>query len=224
MNAKSAGIHAYATDNRQDLPATEHWYNLAGPAGSAQGAAIRAVIGQTGLKSEVGSNGVIAARVLNDHLGDNPEITRCPDDQGDAFHATIDNAYEDYGTSYQHQWEDGVDAPFFGVVKVFGQSQLDGAGNRSIVAGFESANLDRGVRQGGTLYNHAWSEKILLGDFNWHGNRTLSDPKNQWHLSTSATTRISPMLFGDGHVEYYRFPDNYGPLNLPVNPSVNGFW
>lgn len=225
-NQKQYGtsIYAYATENNQDLPAIEHWYTLAGPAGSAAGAAINSNIGRTGMSYEVGSGGVIAERVLNDYLGDNPEVSRCPDDRGDAFQPTVENAYEDYGTSYQPQWKDVDGGSYFGVVKVFGNSQLDGAGNRTVTSGLAPANMDRGILSNGVVYNDPWSEKILSGDFNWHGNRDLSNEKNRWHLSNSEIKRSSAMLFGDGHAEYLTFPENYGPLNAPVDLSANGFW
>jgi len=215
-------VHGYVADYKEYLPTIEHWYNLAGPAGSNVGSSIVPVLGQTGLASEVGSNGVVAERLLNDYFGDSPEVSRCPDDRGDAFQPTVDNAYEAYGTSYQPQWMDGGSIPYFGVVPVFGASTVDGTGNRTIIR--ESARMDEGISYGGDQYQFSWSQKVLQGDFMWHGNRPLSDPKNRWHLRNSAGTRVSTMLFGDGHAEYFEFASDYGPLIYPVDPTEHGFW
>ncbi len=217
-------IYAYAADNRQNLPAHENWYNLAGPAGSATGAAIWPVLSQSGLASEVGSNGVIAARALNEYLGDSADASRCPEDKGDAFFPDVENAFEDYGNSYIPQWKDGTGVPYFGVVQVFGASTLDASGRRQVIDGREPANMDSGVRNGGVLYNFGWSNKILMGDYPWHGNRDLADPRNQWHLRSSETKRLAVLLFGDGHAEYFEFDSDYGDLNAPVDPTENGFW
>ncbi|XAL98956.1 prepilin-type N-terminal cleavage/methylation domain-containing protein [Phycisphaeraceae bacterium D3-23] len=218
------GIHAYAAENKQDLPSLENWYTLAGPAGSSDGAAIWPVISQVGLGSEVGANGVTAPRAINDYLGDSPEVSRCPDDKGDAFFPDVENCYEAYGNSYLPQWKDGTGVPYFGVAQVFGAATLDASGNRSVIAGREPANMDAGVRNGGVLYRFGWSKKILMGDIPWHGNRPLADSRNRWHLRSSANKRLSTMLFGDGHVEYFEFPNGYGPLVYPVDPSTNGYW
>lgn len=218
------GFYAFAADNQQNLPAHENWYNLSGKAGSPVGVTNVAVLGITGLASEVGSNGVIAARPMNDYLGDSAEASRCPNDRGDAFFPDVENAFEDYGNSYIPQWKDGTGVPYFGVVQVLGASTLDASGKRTVIAGREPANMDSGVRNGGVLYNYGWSNKIIMGDYVWHGNRDLADPRNRWHLRSSETTRLSVLLFGDGHAEYFQFASDYGPLVAPVDPTENGFW
>lgn len=219
-------IHGYAADNKQEMPITESWYNLAGPAGTANNfiTAINPEIRTTGLVSEVGSNGVIASRVLNEYFGENPEVARCPDDRGDAFSPDVENCFESYGISYIPQWKDGADTPYFGVAQVVGQAQLDAAGNRSVVPGLGPEKMDAPIRNGGQTYSFNWSKKLIMGDMPWHGNRDLADPRNRWHLRSNESTRLAVMLYGDGHAEYLEFPSDYGPLSYPVDPNEHGFW
>lgn len=218
-------IHAYAADNREQLPMMESWYSLAGPAGTANSiSGFNSDIVRTGLSSEVGSNGVVAKRLLNDYFGDNPAVSMCPDDRGDAFAADVENCFESYGISYIPQWKDGTDTPYFGVAMVFGASLLDASGNRTVIPARRSERIDNPVTTNGVTYSNNWSEKILLGDMPWHGNRDLSNPKNRWHLGSGDNKRVMVTLFGDGHAEYLSYPDGYGPLVYPVDPRENGFW
>ena len=218
-------IHTYGADNRQELPMMESWYSLAGPQGTANTiSGVNADILRTGLSSEVGSNGVVAERLLNDYLGDTPAVSGCPDDRGDAFANDVENCFESYGISYIPQWKDGTDTPYFGVAMVFGGSFLDASGNRTADPLRKPERIDNAVTTNGVTYRHNWSEKILLGDMPWHGNRDLGNPKNRWHLGSGDNKRVMVTLFGDGHAEYLSYPDGYGPLIYPVDPTENGFW
>lgn len=218
-------IHAYAADNKQELPSMESWYSLAGAAGTNNSiSGINPDIYRTGLASEVGSNGVLAKRLLNDYLGENPGVAGCPDDRGDAFAPDVENCFDSYGISYIPQWKDGTDTPYFGVAMVFGRSILDASGNRTFDPLRPPSKLDSPVTTSGQTYRFNWSKKILLGDMPWHGNRDLNNPKNRWHMGSNENKRISVMLFGDGHAEYFSFPDDYGPLIYGVDPAEHGFW
>ena len=46
--------------------------------------------------------------------------------------------------------------------------------------------------------------KIVQGDWLWQGSRDLKSPKAVWHNYKGK--RICNMLYGDSHVESYRFP------------------
>ncbi|MEI9960508.1 MAG: prepilin-type N-terminal cleavage/methylation domain-containing protein [Limisphaerales bacterium] len=50
------------------------------------------------------------------------------------------------------------------------------------------------------------STKNLLGDWPWQGNRDVSQPASIWHNNRGK--RSEAMLFGDGHSEFYKFPDD----------------
>jgi prepilin-type processing-associated H-X9-DG protein len=58
--------------------------------------------------------------------------------------------------------------------------------------------------------------KIVLGDWNWHPNRPLSNARTQWH--GTAKRRQMNMLFADGHAELFTFPDEY-----EQSPNVDSY-
>jgi hypothetical protein len=45
--------------------------------------------------------------------------------------------------------------------------------------------------------------KIILGDWNWFGNRLINTPQTSWHAYKGK--RVIPFLFGDGHNEVWQF-------------------
>ena len=51
------------------------------------------------------------------------------------------------------------------------------------------------------------ANKIISGDHNWHGNRPAENPRNMWHNFKGQ--RRNNVLFGDGHVQYFRFPRRF---------------
>ena len=61
--------------------------------------------------------------------------------------------------------------------------------------------------------------KIILGDWPWHPNRDTSNPRLQWH--NYAGIRYMNMLFGDGHVQYWRFPKEYNTDPKYTSGAVN---
>ncbi|MCM8535168.1 MAG: hypothetical protein NE334_04460 [Lentisphaeraceae bacterium] len=63
------------------------------------------------------------------------------------------------------------------------------------------------------------SQKVVLGDFNWHMNRSMEDPRSWWH---SSSKRRVNMLFLDGHSELFTFPLTFGYGN-PVDLDNNGW-
>ena len=234
MNQHGNAIAAYAADNKELVPSMQDWYALSGPAADPAliaGTTVSPVTAQVGLKSEVVNGTVVAARPLNEYTGDDPFASLCPDDKGDSFQTTVDSAYEAYGTSYQPHWQDSQDTPYFGVATVFGAIDLNGnVLSRSDGTQRAPRRMDSAITNGGQTYSHSWSEKFMLGDFPWHGNRPLGDPKNSWHIGASETQRASSMLFGDGHAEFFKFEDDYnntGGVNLngyDVDPNEHGFW
>lgn len=223
-------LNGFAVENKDFLPTLEFWYTLSGPQGSTDGGRIHPNIRNTGLKSQVGQNGVVTERLLNEYFNDDPNVSRCPEDQGDSYPGTIvDNCYEDFGTSYQPQWNDGVNNgkgnSYFGVISVFGRSSVNSStGKRTITT--PSAKLGYTVADpanNNKLYSESWSNKILLGDFMWHGNRPIDDPNTNWHIG-SGNERKASMLFGDGHGEFFTFPDANATTGTAVDIAKNGFW
>jgi prepilin-type processing-associated H-X9-DG protein len=65
------------------------------------------------------------------------------------------------------------------------------------------------------------STKIVQGDWLWHGSRDLLTKKGQWHNYKGK--RVVNMLFGDSHVESYRFPKEMDGW-LDTKPDINFKW
>ena len=135
-------------------------------------------------------------RPLNAFLDDTGKVAMCPSDKGDALHANISNCFEEYGTSYLVQWNSNS----FGVQKV----------------------TDKDADELPSVLD--WDEpekKIVLGEWSWHGNRSLANSKSRWH---NLNNRRYNMLFADGHVKYFSFPLAIeGWLSITPDPS-RGFY
>ncbi len=136
------------------------------------------------------------------------EIFRCPNDKGDSLNsAPVKNCYLRYGTSYLPQWQHDS----FRTRHVLGDI---GAPKGS----YENLPMKTTDMAAGP------SKKFLQGDWAWHANRGNTDTKSIWH-NYKGKSRFN-MLFGDGHVEFFQFPE---PAQMqawifsPV-PSVDWKW
>jgi hypothetical protein len=64
--------------------------------------------------------------------------------------------------------------------------------------------------------------KLIQGDWPWHANRALEDPRTDWHRIGGR--RLQVILFGDTHAEFYRLPDDLADhVTDPPNPEYL-FW
>ena len=215
---------AYAGEHKGSFPYHEFWYNQSGKRGNTTALGLGAfdLVERTGLRSEAG---IWAERPLNSYLGNQAGVSACPSDRGDAKKAGVDSCFDAYGTSYQIQWNYGGNIANFGVVPITGGADLITGGGRKLdVVNRPAAKMGSPIRFGGKIYRGQWSQKIILGDFNWHGNRPITDARVLWHRPSSPNVRQQNMLFADGHAEFFTFPRNYGSQFLPVNAAVNGFW
>jgi prepilin-type N-terminal cleavage/methylation domain-containing protein/prepilin-type processing-associated H-X9-DG protein len=141
-------------------------------------------------------------RPLNRYVG-NIEVFRCPADRGDPFWPAAKTCWDGWGNSYLPMWS--VD--WYGVKHVTGDSKMN---SRAAEAPMKMAE----VAQKPTT-------KIVQGDWIWHGSRDLTTPKGIWHNYKGK--RICNMLFGDSHVESYRFPADMHLIDRqPVN--INWKW
>jgi prepilin-type N-terminal cleavage/methylation domain-containing protein/prepilin-type processing-associated H-X9-DG protein len=158
-----------------------------------------------------GSNGTysifVAAtnRPLNRYT-DVYELWRCPADKGDSLNgANIRNCYQSYGNSYLVQWQHDS----FRVRHVAGD-----------------ANAPRGSYEGTpvktTEVGFGPSHKIVQGDWPWHANRGNVDKKSIWH-NYKGRSRFN-MLYGDGHVQFYLFPDKLKDWTFTPTPSRDWLW
>jgi hypothetical protein len=128
-------------------------------------------------------------------------VFHCPADKGDALNPTPASCWEGWGNSYLVEW--GGTA--FRVKKVTGSTGKYNTPSDPI-KGSEIALKP--------------TSKIIQGDWPWHANRSLSDPRSEWHNVRGR--RVEAMLFGDTHVEFYKFPD---PMVTGIAPDPNYlFW
>lgn len=149
----------------------------------------------TGNASEYGGNVTESNRPLNQY-DVNVNVFHCPADRGDPVNPSVQSCWQGWGNSYLVQWHDG-----YRVQHVTGD-------HIPIIFGDPIKESELSKRP---------SSKIIQGDWPWLGNRPRSDPKTSWHGSVGK--RSENMLYGDGHVEYYTFPDDmdswgYTPVDI----------
>jgi prepilin-type N-terminal cleavage/methylation domain-containing protein len=195
-NQKQIGLafQMYAQDNSEKYPTSPSWSTIGGNLGTSANYASNAY-GWTN-------------RVLNPFLA-SPEIYRCPNDHGDAlaapeFRPKHLTCYVAYGTSYLVQWK--IDT--WRVQHVAGDSLEPGTpGGRPI----KTSDIAKKP-----------SNKIIQGDWSWHGNRDAKDPLAVWHNFRGK--HVFVMLFGDGHVENFAFPPEFPKWDYAPLPDPNFRW
>ncbi len=64
--------------------------------------------------------------------------------------------------------------------------------------------------------------KIIQGDWPWHANRGNIDKRSIWH-NYKGKSRFN-MLLGDGHVEFFLFPNEMANWTLSPAPDPNFKW
>ena len=117
------------------------------------------------------------------------DLFRCPNDKGDQLNsAQIKNCYLSYGTSYLPQWQHDS----------FRTRHVLGDANAARTS-YEGQPIKSGELALGATH------KIVQGDWPWHANRGNTAAKSIWH-NYKGKSRFN-MLFGDGHVEFYQFPE-----------------
>ena len=136
-------------------------------------------------------------RLLNPYVG-GTNVFRCPSDGGDDVW-NVANCFFGYGSSYSVQWN----TDRFQVRHVTGTT---------IAATSRESD-----------FNGAPATKFVFGDYIWHKDRSVLAQKTWWHNYVGERRVVS--FFGDGHVEFYRFPTGYDtwPAAQPYDPA-NGVW
>ena len=199
-NQKQIGVayHLYADDHTESYPTCPSWSTIGG------------ILGK--LAPYESDRWGWTNRPLNRYL-QAPEVWRCPRDQGDPhplnkplfISKKIKSCYEGFGTSYLVEWGGN----YFRVKQVAGDSLMP--------------NTPQGTPIKTSAIAKAPAKKIIQGDWPWPGNRSIDDPMSVWHNIKGK--RSENMLFGDGHVENYRFPkemDNW--LSSPLPDPNFLFW
>ena len=190
------GYLMYADDNREFLPVHGDWATVGG---------------------FIRSN-VTTVQIVHDRAGETTrplnayvpaaETFRCPSDRGDSYWPTESkpSCYAAWGNSYLAMW--AVD--WFGVKHTTANKLYPGQPDGIPIKTSEIAR--------------SAVNKIIQGDWPWHGSRDPNNPKSFWHNNRGQ--RGWNIMYGDGHVAMFRFPANYGPnqqLTMPISPT-NAWW
>lgn len=193
-NQKQIGIayFLYVDDNNDFFPTQKGWAAGGGKKGTYTHPYWNLAIGYGALIEQTNRPLNVYAPAV--------EVFRCPADKGDLL-AEADNCFEGYGNSYLVQFTHDS----FGVKLV--------AGNELLPPGSSGATPITASAVG-----RRPATKIIQGDWPWHPNRGVVDPKSVWH-NFKSQSRFN-MLFGDGHVEFYRFPAAFGNWeHRPPDPN-----
>jgi len=134
------------------------------------------------------------------------ESFRCPNDKGDSLNsAIIKNCYLKYGTSYLPQWQHDS----FRTRHVLGDINAPKGSYENLP--LRTTELSQGA-----------SHKFIQGDWAWHANRGNVDNRSIWH-NYKGKSRFN-MLFGDGHLEFFQFPEPRQMEQWIFNPAPNRDW
>jgi prepilin-type N-terminal cleavage/methylation domain-containing protein len=184
-------LHMYVDDNRDNYPVYYNWATWGGQSGGGNAANFSGDLPGYGL---AGAGFPQSNRVLNVYLK-NVAVCRCPADKGDPLWDSVlqgQTCWAGYGNSYLMPWGGGL-APTTSDYGV------------EFVGGWVSPNLQTtwvkpNTRSRITLRP---STKMILGDWNWFGNRSVDSPATSWHAYKGK--RVIPFLFGDDHAESWQF-------------------
>jgi prepilin-type N-terminal cleavage/methylation domain-containing protein len=145
------------------------------------------------------------------------KVFACPSDKGEAL------TYEGYvsapgrtmfliaGSSYIEQ--NGVDA--------FATKAVTALGNAPDYNTYNPATSTPPIKLSEVARSPSY--KVISGDHNWVGNRDANDPHNAWHQAQGQ--RRNNVLFGDNHVDFFRFPAYIAdPTYKPTPDPARGFW
>jgi prepilin-type N-terminal cleavage/methylation domain-containing protein len=139
-------------------------------------------------------------------------LFHCPSDKGEDSAPPNKTIFQINGSSYREMWG----GHSWRVYRTTGARLSQG--NPAAAADSLPIRL--------SLVGTSPANKIISGDHNWHGNRPAENPRNMWHNYKGQ--RRNNVLFGDHHVEFFKFPreiqtdPNYanyytGPVeNVPI--------
>jgi prepilin-type N-terminal cleavage/methylation domain-containing protein len=130
------------------------------------------------------------------------EVYHCPADHGDALYPQFTLCYDAWGTSYLMAW----------AVQRYRVEHI-GGDTLAIPGTTESPIPIKGSRVAIKP-----TTKIFLSDWPWFGDRNINDPRSVWHNYSGKPW--FPTLYGDCHVENFKFPSNRQALDgLPPDPE-----
>ena len=181
----------YISDYNEKYPVHDGWAALGG-----QRPTIPVV---SGFAATYGGQEYETNRPLNQY-SQNVNIFQCPSDKGDSLNPGVKNCWNAWGNSYLVEW----------CYDDYGVAAVTGSKGKYVAPSLPIKASRVGMRP---------ATKILLGDWPWQANRSTTASVNIWHNFKGQ--RRENMLFGDGHSEYYKFPDNL--TNAVPDPNYI-FW
>jgi prepilin-type N-terminal cleavage/methylation domain-containing protein len=195
-NQRQIGIafRLYSEDNNDKFPVHDGWAAVGGQRPTNAYTA--------GFAGDYGGAEWTTNRPLNRYVG-NVETFHCPADKGDALNPVPKSCWDGWGNSYLVEWT----GDFCRVKYVTGSSGRIHARTEPIKY---------------SVIARKPSSKIIQGDWPWHANRLIQDKRSEWHNVRGK--RVESMLFGDNHVEFFKFPaDLANHLSDPPDPNYL-FW
>jgi hypothetical protein len=117
-------------------------------------------------------------------------VYHCPADKGDALYPNIKNiCWDAWGNSYLMPWAvERYRVKFCG-----GDSTLPA-----------SNPMSKPIKTGRIGVKP--TTKVILSDWPWFGDRDINNARSVWHNDRGKA--VFPTLFGDSHVQNFRFPGN----------------
>jgi prepilin-type N-terminal cleavage/methylation domain-containing protein len=182
------GLKMYADDSGDRFPVHNGWGALGGQ---------RPANPYTGgYAGDYGGVEWETNRPLNAFVG-NVNVFHCPADKGDPLNPPVKSCWDAWGNSYLVEWYGDA----FRVKQVTGSAGKIYPAN----AGIKGSEVARKP-----------DTKILQADWPWHANRTMTGTQGMWHNIQGQ--RREAVAFGDGHVEFYKFPPDVA-MDAAVTPD-----
>jgi prepilin-type N-terminal cleavage/methylation domain-containing protein len=163
--------------------------------------------GDTGTGASGNHGGGISwtKRVLNPYTSNNLKIYACPADKGDSLRLPAGvTCFQDWGNSYLMTWK----SERYGVQHIGGDS-----GSPNYTPMYQPIKASTIAIRPAT--------KLILADWPWFADRDINDARSIWHNYKGKA--LFPTLFGDFHVENFKFPANYATLNA-ATPSIDYYY
>ena len=198
-NEKQIGLafHMYTDDNADFYPRHSGWANVGGKTGT----------NSTLFATEYGGLLNETNRPLYHYTARTVEIFHCPADKGDALNPQVQTCWGGWGNSYLVQWKGNS----FRIQKVTADSAIP-----------MTDPSKQGVPARTSDFAKSPVNKVLLGDWPWHANRSVDDKHTWWHNYKGR--RYENMLMADGHVEYTHFPKEMDLWAADTPNSANKWW
>jgi prepilin-type N-terminal cleavage/methylation domain-containing protein len=188
-------FHFYSDDNNEWFPVQDGWAATGGKKGTDTASTPSQSYGSLVAETNRPLNKYIAAL----------DVFWCPADRGDALNPEAKTCWQGWGNSYLVEWV----GDNFRVKHVTADSKA--------ARGSPEATPIKSSEIGRRPVN-----KIIQGDWPWHANRNINDPRSVWHNYKGQ--RFENMLFGDDHVESYVFPKEMDNWVSSYPPDPNFKW